>query len=217
MDRASAINRLDDLLWECREIFKEHPELLTKYKAEWKKIELAVANTKRVNQLRALWPDVPSQAFLDLDSNQSVPFVTMMIGLTKRHYRVQPMSMFLFWRRMCATGQDNILTYFSWGRFEATFTDTAKMVTANDLLRVCSDNQIFLDNIGKCLADNQSVDYKIRELLGGLSMQSDVRSAWKKWCMTNHPDKGGDQEQFLKVKLVYDEWCEINSQQSTKG
>jgi hypothetical protein len=35
--------------------------------------------------------------------------------------------------------------------------------------------------------------------------------------MTNHPDKGGDPENFLKVKLVYDEWCEINKQQSTKG
>ena len=90
--------------------------LLTKYKSEFKKIELAVANTKRVNQLRALWTDVPSQAFTDLDSNQSVPFVTMMIGLAKRHYRVQPLSMFLFWRRMCATGQDNIFTYFSWSR-----------------------------------------------------------------------------------------------------
>ena len=29
--------------------------------------------------------------------------------------------------------------------------------------------------------------------------------------MTHHPDKGGDPENFLKVKLVYDEWCEINS------
>lgn len=217
MDRASAINRLDDLFYECRELLKEHPVFLTKYKSEFKKIELAVANTKRVNQLRALWPDVPSQAFLDLDSNQSVPFVTMMIGLAKRHYRVQPLSMFLFWRRMCATGQDNILTYFSWGRFEATFTDKTETVLAKDLLRVCSDNQSFLDNIGKCLADNQSVDYKIRELLGGLSMQSDVRAAWKKWVMANHPDKGGDPEHFLKVKLVYDEWCKINSQQSTKG
>lgn len=216
MDRASAINRLDDLFYECRELLKEHPAFLTKYKSEFKKIELAVANTKRVNQLRALWPDVTSQAFLDLDSNQSVPFVTMMIGLAKRHYRVQPLSMFLFWRRMCATGQDNILTYFSWSRFESTFTDKTETVLAKDLLRVCSDNQSFLDNIGKCLADNQSVDYKIRELLGGLSMQSDVRSAWKKWCMTNHPDKGGDPEQFLKVKLVYDEWCEINSQQKDK-
>ena len=211
MDRASAINRLDDLFYECRELFKEHPVLLAKYKSEFKKIELAVSNTKRVNQLRALWTDVPSQAFLDLDSNQSVPFVTMMLGLAKRHYRVQPMSMFLFCRRMCATGQDNVLTYFSWGRFEATFTDKSKVVVANDLLRVCSDNQSFLDNVGKCLADNQSVDYKIRELLGGLSMQSDIKTAWKKWVMTHHPDKGGDPENFLKVKLVYDEWCEINS------
>lgn len=214
MDKADASNRLDDLLWECRGIFKEHPELMTKYKSEWKKLELAVTNTKRVHKLMKLWTSVPQSAFQDLDSQQSVPFVTMMIGLAERHYRVQPLSMFMFWRRMCATGQDNVLTYFSWGRFEQTFTDKSQSVTASDLLRVCSDNQSFLDSVGKCMADNQSVDYRIRELLGGLSMQSDVRSAWKKWCMANHPDKGGDPEVFLKVKLVYDEWNEINS---TKG
>lgn len=217
MDKADALNRLSDLLWECRGILKEHPTLSTKFKADCKSIELAVANSKRVNELRKYWTGVPDSAFLDLDTNQSVPFVTTMLGLAKRKYRVVPLSMFMFWRRMCSTGQDNVLTYFSWGRFEATFTDKSRLVTANDLLRVCSDNQSFLDNVGKCLADNQSVDYKIRELLGGLSMQSDIRAAWKKWAMTNHPDKGGDPENFLKVKLVYDEWCEIDKQQSTKG
>ena len=62
------------------------------------------------------------------------------------------------------------------------------------------------------LADDQSVDFKIRELLGGLSMKSDVRKAFKEWAMTNHPDKGGDAEKFLAVKLVYDEWLDIQKQ-----
>jgi hypothetical protein len=47
-------------------------------------------------------------------------------------------------------------------------------------------------------------------LLGGLSKTSDVRAAWKKWAMVNHPDKGGDPDRFLQVKVVYDEWCTLN-------
>ena len=31
--------------------------------------------------------------------------------------------------------------------------------------------------------------------------------------MTNHPDKGGDQQKFLEVKVCYDEWCAINNKQ----
>ena len=114
---------------------------------------------------------------------------------------------------MVATGQDALLTYFSWKRFEETFT--GRMVTAQDLIRVCSDNEAFLTNVGKVLADDQSIDFKIRELLGGLSMQSDVKKAWHEWAKLNHPDKGGDAETFLKVKLVYDEWVNIQNKLTT--
>ena len=71
------------------------------------------------------------------------------------------------------------------------------------------------NGVDKVLADDQSVDFKIRELLGGLSMKSDVRKAFKEWAMTNHPDKGGDAETFLKVKLVYDEWLETQKKFNT--
>jgi hypothetical protein len=132
-----------------------------------------------------------------------------MLGLAKRRYRVHQMSTVLWWRRMIATGQENVITYFSWERFDATFT--GDVVHATDIMRVCVDNEQLLNNITAALADDKCVDFKIRELLGGISMQSDVRQAWKKWAMANHPDKGGDPELFLKVKLVYDEWCEIQN------
>jgi hypothetical protein len=76
-------------------------------------------------------------------------------------------------------------------------------------LRQCVSNEQILDRITESLKSDTSVDYRIRELLGGLSMQSDVTAAWKKWCMTNHPDKGGDPEKFLEVKLVYEEWRDL--------
>jgi hypothetical protein len=108
---------------------------------------------------------------------------------------------------MVAAGQQHILTYFSWPALERLQTFT---VTGSDLLRACTDNIALLEQVKNILADDASVDFRIRELLGGLSKTSDVRAAWKKWVMLNHPDKGGDPDKFLQVKVVYDEWCTLN-------
>lgn len=208
------IYEIDDIFWRLEAIVRTSPEYLRKVKPKWKHLEQTATNTARLFKLQKHWLDIPQSVLLQLNTQQSVPFVTVMLGLAERKYKVSQPSMVNWWRRMCATGQDYILTYFSWKRFEETFT--GRQVTAQDLIRVCSDNEAFLTNVGKVLADDQSVDFKIRELLGGLSMKSDVRKAFKEWAMTKHPDKGGDPEQFLKVKLVYDEWLETqkhNTQQ----
>lgn len=208
------INEIDDIFWRLETIVRTSPEYLRKVKPKWKHLEQTATNTARLFKLQKRWPDIPQSVLLELNTQQSVPFVTVMLGLLERRYVVNQVSMIQWWRRMVATGQDALLTYFSWKRFEETFT--GRMVTAQDLIRVCSDNEAFLTNVGKVLADDQSVDFKIRELLGGLSMKSDVRKAFREWAMTNHPDKGGDAEKFLAVKLVYDEWLDIqknNTQQ----
>lgn len=208
------INEIDDIFWRLETIVRTSPEYLRKVKPKWRHLEQTATNTRRLFKLQERWPDIPQSVLLELNTQQSVPFVTVMLGLLERRYIVNQVSMIQWWRRMVATGQDTLLTYFSWKRFEETFT--GRMVTAQDLIRVCTDNETFLTNVGKVLADDQSVDFKIRELLGGLSMKSDVRKAFKEWAMTNHPDKGGDAEKFLAVKLVYDEWLDIqknNTQQ----
>lgn len=201
------INEIDDIFWRLEAIIRVSPEYLRKVKPKWKHLEQTATNTARLFKLQKHWLDIPQSVILELNTQQSVPFVTVMLGLAERKYTVSQLSMVNWWRRMCATGQEQILTYFSWKRFAETFF--GKTVVASDLLRVCSDNEEFLQNVGRILADDQSVDFKIRELLGGLSMKSDVKKAFKEWAMTNHPDKGGDAETFLRVKLVYDEWCDI--------
>ena len=207
------INEIDDIFWRLEAIVRTSPEYLRKVKPKWKHLEQTATNTARLFKLQKHWLDIPQSVLLELNTQQSVPFVTVMLGLLERRYAVNQVSMIQWWRRMVATGQDALLTYFSWKRFEETFT--GRMVTAQDLIRVCSDNEAFLTNVGKVLADDQSVDFKIRELLGGLSMQSDVKKAWHEWAKLNHPDKGGDAETFLKVKLVYDEWVNIQNKLTT--
>ena len=206
------LNDIDDIFWRLEAIVRVSPEYLRKVKPKWKHLEQTATNTARLFKLQKHWPDIPQSVILELNTQQSVPFVTVMLGLLERKFKVNQVSMVMWWRRMLATEQNTLLTYFSWKRFEETFT--GDFVTAQDLLRVCSDNEAFLENVGRVLADDQSVDFKIRELLGGLSMKSDVKKAFKEWAMTNHPDKGGDAETFLRVKLVYDEWCDIQKKQT---
>lgn len=201
------INEIDDIFWRLEAIIRVSPEYLRKVKPKWKHLEQTATNTARLFKLQKRWLDIPQSVILELNTQRSAPFVTVMLGLLERKFKVNQVSMVMWWRRMLATEQDTLLTYFSWKRFEETFT--GDFVTAQDLLRVCSDNEAFLANVGRALADDQSVDFKIRELLGGISMKSDVKKAFKEWAMTNHPDKGGDTETFLRVKLVYDEWCDI--------
>lgn len=201
------LNEIDDIFWRLEAIVRVSPEYLRKVKPKWKHLEQTATNTARLFKLQKHWLDIPQSVILELNTQRSAPFVTIMLGLLERRFHVNQVSMVMWWRRMLATEQDTVLTYFSWKRFEETFT--GDFVTAQDLLRVCSDNEAFLENVGRALADDQSVDFKIRELLGGISMKSDVKKAFKEWAMTNHPDKGGDAETFLRVKLVYDEWCDI--------
>lgn len=208
------IYEIDDIFWRLEAIVRTSPEYLRKVKPKWKHLEQTATNTARLFKLQKHWLDIPQSVLLQLNTQQSVPFVTVMLGLAERKYKVSQPSMVNWWRRMCATGQDYILTYFSWKRLAETFFGST--VLASDIMRVCVDNEQMLGNITSTLSDDKCVDFKIRELLGGLSMKSDVRKAFKEWAMTKHPDKGGDPEQFLKVKLVYDEWLETqkhNTQQ----
>lgn len=207
--QAEIKNELDDIFWRLDAIVRTAPECGKEIQSKTKKLLAVAENCKRVIQLQKAWPDMPQSVLLELSTEQSKPFVTVMLGLHKRRYVVSQMSMVNWWRRMCATGQEYLLTYFSWNKLEETFT--GRTVLAQDLMRVCTDNQQLLNNITAAMSNDKCVDFKIRELLGGLSANSDVRKAWKDWAMHNHPDKGGDAETFLAVKLVYDEWCEIQN------
>lgn len=200
-------NELDDITWKLESIFRRDPKLMRKWKPKVKRLEETATNTARIFQLAERWPDVPQSLLMEFNTAESAPFIKVCIGLGKWKYDVSHTSLLLWWRRMLASGQQHILTYFSWPALERLQTFT---VTGSDLLRACTDNLALLEQVKTILADDQSVDFRIREMLGGLSKTSDVRAAWKKWVMTNHPDKGGDPEHFLEVKVVYEEWLTLN-------
>jgi len=201
---------IDDIFCRLDQMLRINPEQIRKLKPRWKQLEQTATNTARVFKLQKLWRgELPHFAMLELSTQQSAPFVTLLIGLAERKYETSQISLVLWWRRLVATGQEHILSYFSWKRLEETFF--GEYILSSDILRVCTDNEAILNNITAALSNDKTVDFKIRELLDGLSMQADVRKEWKAWALRNHPDKGGDAETFLKVKLVYDEWNEIQN------
>ena len=69
---------------------------------------------------------------------------------------------------------------------------------------------ILFDAILVTVESDDTVDFHLRELLGGLGSKSDVHAAWRTFAMKNHPDKGGDPEKFLEVKVCYEEWCKLH-------
>lgn len=202
---SESLLELDDIFWKLDSIIRLNPELLKKVSPKWKKLEATARRVLRVHKLQGMpdWASCPQAVLLELTTEESEPFVQVALGLATRKFRVNQVSLVLWWRRLVATGNAAILTYFGWDHFEVE-----GIVTGQDLLRQCTKNEDILKNITEALKSDTTVDYRIRELLGGLSKQSDVKAAWKKWCMTNHPDKGGDAENFLRVKLVYEEWLD---------
>lgn len=208
------INRIDDIFFELERIVRTDHSAMRKVSSLFGKLQKTATNLHRVEQLLEHWPRMPQSTITELSTEQSAPFVILMLGLAKRKYTISEFSMVHWWRRMCATGQDHIITYFTFQRLEAIFPNKEEILLASDILRVCTDNEEVLNNVNAALADDRSVDFKIRELLGGLSTHSDVRKAWREWAKTHHPDKGGDANEFLTVKLVYDEWCEIQNKQT---
>lgn len=203
--------RLDTLLYEVDMLVRCRPELVKGVVSVAKRLEAAAKRSARVGRLVRTpdWSDCPQSVQRELTSVVCEPFVTVMLGLATRKYRVSQTSMVLWWRRMVACGQSNVLTYFGWDGFHCD-----GIVVGNDLLMHCVKNQSMLANMTECLRSDTSVDFRIRELLGGLGMNSDVRSAWRKWNMANHPDKGGDPDKYIEVKLVYDEWLSTQKEAS---
>ena len=158
------------------------------------------------------WCTFSQSVLLDLATEQSEPFVKLCIQLCKRGIPHSPASLVMWWRRMVATGQANTITYFTW----LTFKWGGGVVTGQDILYNCTRTQQMFDAVLTTVQSDSVLDCHLRELLGGLGSKSDIHQAWKKFCMTNHPDKGGDPQKFLEVKVCYDEWCAVNDKQKKK-
>jgi hypothetical protein len=201
---------LDDIFWKLEELVRTDSKVIRKLKPRFKKLCEQATDFDRVEKLSHFpaWQQVGQSNLLSLTTRTSAPFVKVALGLAQRRLPHSPVSLMLWWRRMVAVGQTSVLTYFSWTAAE----EFAKysVITGSDLARIRIGNEQMFRDFQATFQDDRSVELTIREALGGLSMQSDVRKAWKEWALRNHPDKGGDAEEFLRVKLIYDEWVSLH-------
>ena len=193
-------------------VMRSSPEYFRYYVAPWvKKLENECRLRENILTLMGMgkWCTFNQSVLLDLATEQSEPFVKLCIQLCKRGIPHSPASLVMWWRRMVATGQANTITYFTW----LTFKWGGGVVTGQDILYNCTRTQQMFDAVLTTVQSDTVLDCHLRELLGGLGSKSDIHQAWKKFCMTNHPDKGGDPQKFLEVKVCYDEWCAVNDKQ----
>lgn len=201
---------IDKALWTLDNAVRQDPALVKSMKTKFNEIVGTARNVQRLDKLKRCkgWGNMPVSVMEDLCTEESAPFVIIMLGLSQRGHSCNQLSLVSWWRRMIATGQSYLITYFSW----ESVADLRREVpiTGQDLMKACAQNKDTFENITNAYTSDKSVEYRIRELLGGLSMQADVPSAWKEWAKKNHPDKGGDHEVFVRTKIVYETWCQLH-------
>ena len=201
---------LDETLYDLERHLTLNPHDLAYAKRWFKRIEVSAKSSALVFRLmeKPGWCNFNQSLLLELRTELSMPFVKLCIALADRKYRYDAGSLHRFWRRCIATGESHVITYFSWNFLDKTVTSD-DIITGGILLEVCCQTKNMLDNAKAMLTSDRSVDVQVRVALGGLSLTSDVKAAWKKWCLTHHPDKGGDPEVFLNTKIIYDEWLAL--------
>lgn len=191
-------------------ILRQSPSYMRLYVAPWvRKIETECRLRENIFTLAGMgnWSAFNQSVLLELATEQSEPFIKLCIQLCKRGITHSPASLVMWWRRMIASGQTNTLTYFTW----ITFKWTGQVVTGQDILFNCTNSKAMFESILVAVESEDVVDHHLRELLGGLGSKADIHKAWKTFAMTHHPDKGGDPQKFLEVKVVYDEWCKLHN------
>ena len=191
-------------------LLRTSPEYFKLYVAPWvKRLDRECRLRSKIFKLMEMgnWCTFNQSILMELATEQSEPFIDLCTQLCKRGFTHSPVSLVRWWKRMIGAGQTNVLTYFTW----LTFNPGKAVVTGSDILYNCTRSQQMFDAVLVTLESDDVLDHHLRELLGGLGSKSDIHEAWKKFAKANHPDKGGDPERFLEVKVCYDEWCAIHN------
>ena len=212
-DEQFAEEVLEKRFRSVEEIVRMKPKALRHLKKLVNNLSESLAIQARVDELAKAWcPTVPWEHVQELATRLSNPFLLVVNGLHRRDYRTVPTSLLLWWRRLVSTGQTHHISYFSMRRFDALFSErkSSLMVTGSDIARCCCDTEEVLKGFTEAVSNPRNTEFHLRELLG-ISMASDIRKAWREWAKRNHPDKGGDPEKFLEVKLTFDEWEDHNA------
>lgn len=132
------------------------------------------------------------------------PFVKLMLSLAKNKYKYSAVSMHKWWRRLKAVNQHHIVGYFSYQGFPKP-AEIPTLVWWDLVYAQCCKTKGVFEEFNKVYSDDHFVEMNLRALLG-ISTTKDIKEAWHKWAMTNHPDKGGSVEKFVLVKAAYEEY-----------
>lgn len=158
------------------------------------------------------WNSFAQGLILEMANPTDQPFVRLMLTLAKERFNYNPMQMHLWWRRVKALDQHNIITYFNLAKFCKDNPDKDSFISWTHVVENCSVTQEILTKILEGIRSNKDVEMNLRSRLG-ISMSADIDEAWKKWAKANHPDKGGDLNNFVITKACYEEWRAITTKE----
>lgn len=197
----------DELLSKLERLVMDNPKLVNTLKHDVLKlcddVKLREYNRKVID--RTIFNPMPQYVKLELLDKVHNPFIRLIDSLVKCGYRnVSILSMYRMWKSLIATNNTSLLTYFNITKFDVPKDN---IVVGNDIINNCSLTREAVDNV---LSSFNEHTYRLTlcEMLGGISLESDIHLKWKEWAKKHHPDKGGDTETFIKVKIAYDVWCE---------
>lgn len=160
-----------------------------------------------VNQLHKTrsFKDAPQSFMLSLMNRVDEPFVRLM--LTLKGYRMIHVAMHIWWRGLKAIDRNNLVTYFNLAEFQRTHYKGSAVGTS-DIMENLVKNEETLRNISESIGSKYTIETSLRAKLG-ISGTSDIETAWKRFAMVHHPDKGGDIELFITTKAAYEAWKEM--------
>ena len=176
-------------------------------------ISVRNAVNKNVSKLKQLdgWASMPDEAFELLRCIKAKVFVSIMLKAAKEHYHTNGMCMMHLWKRLVASGQENILTYVVWKRIESVCQND-KYLSTFRLLDAAALGKDIISRIDDGTT-SESIKMKLCAalMIGDLSISDkDLKASWRDWAIEHHPDHGGDPDVFISVKTIYELWSETN-------
>ena len=189
-----------------KEMVITHPECIPEIKKEAKATLELIGYCETLCRLRKYldWDKFDWSVMSTWANKVDEPFVKLMISLAKNGYQYNVISMHKWWRRLKAVNQQHIIGYFSYQGFPKP-KEITQTIWWDLLYAQCCKTKSVFEEFNKVYQDDTFVEMNLRALLG-ISTKSDIKEAWHKWTMTNHPDKGGSVEKFVLVKAAYEEY-----------
>lgn len=191
-----------------KDMLKDSPELLADIQREARAILSLCTYTKQCAQLHKVqqWANFDWRVIYEMANAVDEPFVKLMLSLDRHKYKYNAISMHAWWRRLKAVNQQHLITFFSYVNFVKPQVISWEIVYSQ-----CCKTKETLELMSEQFADDRAVEMNCRALMG-CSQSTGLKIAWATWAKQNHPDKGGDPNNFVLVKAAYEEYLKCKTQ-----